>query len=342
MYVYNVDDDVCREVTIKPNSKWGGDGSLGCGIGYGYLHRIPVRELPAETKPLFRMPVTVNQSAPVAGTDPTVPYVPPLLNVFPSVSAGSDQPMIGGAISAPAGPAMTAAVPSPLPVSSGVFGAPTPTSFDAPVAYQALVNPEVLGVASVPPAATISPSPPAEQQTHIFGVPPMPPTTIPYSAAPAASTPGFFGVPPASVDVSVSAPAPQLHFSQTGGTSSFPPVPTLTAAAPLTYATYGQAFTQATVPVPSSLPASIQQVPMSIPTYASCPQTTPLSTMATPFGVSSPPIPTTFNPAPTPPQQGSTMSIALPGMPPLTVSATIPAQTLEGLRFGPPPPVQQP
>eukprot|EP00126_Sphaerothecum_destruens_P004892 Sdes_comp18436_c0_seq1m8357 len=40
-YVYNVIDDVCREVTIVPNSSWGGQGYLGCGIGYGYLHRIP-------------------------------------------------------------------------------------------------------------------------------------------------------------------------------------------------------------------------------------------------------------------------------------------------------------
>lgn len=53
---------MCREVTIKPNTKWGGDGSLGCGIGYGYLHRIPVRELPPETKPLFRMPISVAQN----------------------------------------------------------------------------------------------------------------------------------------------------------------------------------------------------------------------------------------------------------------------------------------
>nr|XP_022913622.1 Golgi reassembly-stacking protein 2 [Onthophagus taurus] len=43
LYVYNSIDDACREVTITPNSKWGGDGSLGCGIGYGYLHRIPIR-----------------------------------------------------------------------------------------------------------------------------------------------------------------------------------------------------------------------------------------------------------------------------------------------------------
>lgn len=43
LYVYNCEDDSCREVTIIPNRSWGGEGFLGCGIGYGYLHRIPVR-----------------------------------------------------------------------------------------------------------------------------------------------------------------------------------------------------------------------------------------------------------------------------------------------------------
>ncbi|XP_006265357.1 Golgi reassembly-stacking protein 2 [Alligator mississippiensis] len=43
LYVYNTDTDNCREVVITPNSSWGGEGSLGCGIGYGYLHRIPTR-----------------------------------------------------------------------------------------------------------------------------------------------------------------------------------------------------------------------------------------------------------------------------------------------------------
>lgn len=33
-----------REVLLTPNSAWGGEGSLGCGIGYGYLHRIPIKE----------------------------------------------------------------------------------------------------------------------------------------------------------------------------------------------------------------------------------------------------------------------------------------------------------
>ncbi|XP_029967243.1 Golgi reassembly-stacking protein 2-like [Salarias fasciatus] len=41
LYVYNTDTDNCREVVITPNCDWGGEGSLGCGIGYGYLHRIP-------------------------------------------------------------------------------------------------------------------------------------------------------------------------------------------------------------------------------------------------------------------------------------------------------------
>ncbi|XP_013146038.1 PREDICTED: Golgi reassembly-stacking protein 2 [Papilio polytes] len=43
LFVYNTSDDTCREVHITPNHSWGGQGSLGCGIGYGYLHRIPIR-----------------------------------------------------------------------------------------------------------------------------------------------------------------------------------------------------------------------------------------------------------------------------------------------------------
>ncbi|XP_076248217.1 Golgi reassembly-stacking protein 2 isoform X2 [Calliopsis andreniformis] len=45
LYVYNTEDDSCREVIITPNHSWGGEGSLGCGIGYGYLHRIPIRNV---------------------------------------------------------------------------------------------------------------------------------------------------------------------------------------------------------------------------------------------------------------------------------------------------------
>ncbi|XP_059145706.1 Golgi reassembly-stacking protein 2-like isoform X2 [Physella acuta] len=47
LYVYNTETDSCREVTITPNGSWGGKGSLGCNIGYGYLHRIPKRQFPS-------------------------------------------------------------------------------------------------------------------------------------------------------------------------------------------------------------------------------------------------------------------------------------------------------
>ncbi|TWW70921.1 Golgi reassembly-stacking protein 1-like [Takifugu flavidus] len=43
LMVYNTQSDQCREVVVTPNGAWGGEGSLGCGIGYGYLHRIPTR-----------------------------------------------------------------------------------------------------------------------------------------------------------------------------------------------------------------------------------------------------------------------------------------------------------
>lgn len=306
MYVYNVDDDMCREVTIKPHSKWGGEGSLGCGIGYGYLHRIPVRELPADTKPLFRMPISVNQSAsshiaqdpfaPGAPTDPAMPYVPPLLNTFPAVSAGSD-----------------------LPVTINSYGAPT---------------------------STTAPQPEAGMATSIFGVPPMPPTTIlsstgmstmsgimpptSYSSAaeaiPSNLPPPIWELPPSG---SVATPPAMPQQQQQPPTAPFGQAP----FQPMTYSAYGQAFTQASVPVPcETSPAfptsiavaavpSIQQSPMSIPTYASCPQTNS-------YGMGS-----NMFPAP----GGTTITnISLPGMPPLAVSATIPAQTLEGIQFSRP------
>lgn len=41
LYVYNNEYDVTREVTIHPSRDWGGDGALGCVLGYGALHRLP-------------------------------------------------------------------------------------------------------------------------------------------------------------------------------------------------------------------------------------------------------------------------------------------------------------
>ncbi|XP_052471716.1 Golgi reassembly-stacking protein 1 [Carassius gibelio] len=62
LLVYNTETDNCREVVVTPNGAWGGEGSLGCGIGYGYLHRIPAR--PDSPKSEKVSP----KASPVAGT----------------------------------------------------------------------------------------------------------------------------------------------------------------------------------------------------------------------------------------------------------------------------------
>lgn len=41
LFVYNHDYNTLRAVRIRPNSAWGGTGLLGCGVGYGLLHRLP-------------------------------------------------------------------------------------------------------------------------------------------------------------------------------------------------------------------------------------------------------------------------------------------------------------
>lgn len=73
LFVYNSDGDASREVIITPNSAWGGDGSIGCGIGYGYLHRIPTLPF-TEGKD---MTVQQHQVPPAPSTQPINTPAPP-------------------------------------------------------------------------------------------------------------------------------------------------------------------------------------------------------------------------------------------------------------------------
>ncbi|KAK9452125.1 GRASP55/65 PDZ-like domain-containing protein [Limtongia smithiae] len=41
LWVYNQDFNTTRLAEIVPERGWGGEGVLGCGIGFGYLHRLP-------------------------------------------------------------------------------------------------------------------------------------------------------------------------------------------------------------------------------------------------------------------------------------------------------------
>ncbi|NXN64268.1 GORS1 protein, partial [Himantopus himantopus] len=64
LMVYNTEADSIREVVVTPNGAWGGEGSLGCGIGYGYLHRIPTQSLVSKKKTESKPPSPL----PEAGT----------------------------------------------------------------------------------------------------------------------------------------------------------------------------------------------------------------------------------------------------------------------------------
>ncbi|WVN89940.1 uncharacterized protein L203_105170 [Cryptococcus depauperatus CBS 7841] len=48
LFVYSSDLDNLREVILYPTRQWGGEGLIGCGIGYGFLHRIPRPSTPPE------------------------------------------------------------------------------------------------------------------------------------------------------------------------------------------------------------------------------------------------------------------------------------------------------
>ncbi|XP_034039236.1 Golgi reassembly-stacking protein 2-like [Thalassophryne amazonica] len=115
LYVYNTDTDNCREVVITPNSAWGGEGSLGCGIGYGYLHRIPTRPFEEGKKIHF----TGNSSSePLSSvkdgfTEVQLSAVVPPPSV-PAVSPGLEDSLSGLSISA-ASPTMPSELQTGLP-----------------------------------------------------------------------------------------------------------------------------------------------------------------------------------------------------------------------------------
>ncbi|XP_021115451.1 Golgi reassembly-stacking protein 1 isoform X2 [Heterocephalus glaber] len=88
LMVYNSESDSCREVTVTPNAAWGGEGSLGCGIGYGYLHRIPTQPSSYHKKPPGAPPP---DALPPGASLPDVPSPVPTPQDSPGQEMGSRQ-----------------------------------------------------------------------------------------------------------------------------------------------------------------------------------------------------------------------------------------------------------
>nr|XP_055058238.1 Golgi reassembly-stacking protein 1a isoform X2 [Misgurnus anguillicaudatus] len=111
LLVYNVEMDKCREVVVTPNGAWGGEGSLGCGIGYGYLHRIPARHDSPKSETVFPQTTSVawtpepelppsgfteaESGGSVSGLDHDTPLPPPIQRVMdPGFSDHSEVAMM--------------------------------------------------------------------------------------------------------------------------------------------------------------------------------------------------------------------------------------------------------
>ncbi|XP_074651798.1 Golgi reassembly-stacking protein 2-like [Tubulanus polymorphus] len=156
LYVYNTDADSCREVTITPNGSWGGEGSLGCGIGYGYLHRIPTRQFPSSAD----LGQVLSQTVP---TNPTP-------DGFSEVSlSGSPGVAPVNTTTTMSSPAMTAGTPT-IPVIPPV--APLPTGHAAPVMPPPGMPP-LPDISALPSLSTLPPL------TTPISIPGMPPVSIP-------------------------------------------------------------------------------------------------------------------------------------------------------------------
>ena len=80
LYVYNHEYAVTRLVTIIPSRSWGGNGALGCVLGFGALHRLPapLSEPPARPgETMFETARFSNEELRPSSTQPD-PYSPGL------------------------------------------------------------------------------------------------------------------------------------------------------------------------------------------------------------------------------------------------------------------------
>ncbi|XP_072034150.1 Golgi reassembly-stacking protein 2-like [Amphiura filiformis] len=214
LYMYNVETDGCREVTITPSRTWGGEGSLGCGIGYGYLHRIPTRSFPEGRRLTF----SEHLNKPPSESDLTqiVSTTGPIPDGFSEVSlastpnaTGLEDGLAGVSISTSAGGAPPPGAPSVSPMQAGLPTMPvaSPSTQEstpdlnqtAPAALSGPVS-DVLppvSLANIPglPPLNISLPPPSSLNPALAGSTTLPPPSNYTLPAPSSTIPGGITIP---------------------------------------------------------------------------------------------------------------------------------------------------
>lgn len=87
LFVYNLQTDAVRCVTVNPVTGWGGDGLLGCNIGQGYLHRLPHSCRGTDGVTLGALSAELAARLPEVAHDgpaaPPLPHAPPIAATVP-------------------------------------------------------------------------------------------------------------------------------------------------------------------------------------------------------------------------------------------------------------------
>ncbi|KAG0720003.1 Golgi reassembly-stacking protein 2 [Chionoecetes opilio] len=298
LYVYNVETDTCREVTVTPDTQWGGSGSLGCGIGYGYLHRIPTQRSEYIDTPKPSLSET-SGSEPVLKcfihlnfTGASRSDVEALISNVSGISVGGNTPAVATAGSTI--PPPTAFTTTSEPHSTFAASTTTATPQAVSSAPPNILPPTTFTPSSLPPPSEIPASfttptshLSSEAPTQIPSQPLVQTAEVPMHPPPVVS-PMNPGLPPASL----SQPSPLTM----GGSPTVPSMPIMNQS-------FGNV--DSTVPmIPLSNAGGMQQSP-AVSQYYSSPVVPPPAFTAPPAMPSIPGMPVT-----TP--------INLPGMPPIT------------------------
>ncbi|XP_072540085.1 Golgi reassembly-stacking protein 2 [Salminus brasiliensis] len=248
LYVYNTDTDSCREVVITPNGAWGGEGSLGCGIGYGYLHRIPTRPFEEGKKISFPGHTSSEPSSPLKDgfTEVQLSAVTPS-PVSQSAPTGLEDGLSGLSLSS---------APSSIPTElhTGVPTVPLlPTQVSPALGTLPSVNPTTTLPGLMPLPAGLPPLP---------NLPNLPNLNIPLPDLSAVSLAGISGLPSSTGLPSLAplAPLPPLNLPGMAPLSMSGVLPSTLSAMP------GVSLPSDLVPsvAPTTVPLTANQTPALI------------------------------------------------------------------------------
>lgn len=225
LYVYNVDSDAVREVALTPNSAWGGEGCLGCDIGYGYLHRIPVSVDRSQAQPPQLHYQHQQQQHKMPLELPPATIAPPVSKIQPIFNAGMGNAAVNGL---PA--AVNATQQQQTTIGNGLPRAAEDTANCAASHNHPHPQPATNAVPYPPVSSQIQP-PPSTTNSSMGPPPPNIQQNIMFPSPANASLPPYTSSSPASTGYSsVSAPfssgnqppplVPPPMFNQSGGPSS--------------------------------------------------------------------------------------------------------------------------